>query len=236
MSPFRPLERSTLRSPAWFVPFDDYIKRIRNVGVAIQLDRRDNDTWSPLDISAVRTPSGAFAYPGLSPRGEPGSAEPRLHRARFTAAGYQPLYPADGQPFSADIVGVEFLVRPGNDTKTEPRLVRLLPAVTFPYPPGVRTVHGFVRRPGTDVPVANVLVQAQGTTFVEDVPWHERTLSDATGAFRLALRWEGEKATKDAVDETFRLRATERPDRVGELVVQLPRDAGRSQVIEISEQ
>ena len=82
---------------------------------------------------------------------------------------------------------------------------------------------------------ANVLVEAQGLTSGDAVPWHERTLSDATGAFRLALRWEGEKAANDA-DETFRLRATERPGSVGELVVLLPRDAGRSQVIEIREQ
>jgi hypothetical protein len=239
MSPFRPLERSTLYSPAWLVPFDEHNKRVRNAGVTVQLDRLVNDIWSPLDINAVRTPSGAFAYPRLGRQSEPGAAQ--RHRARFAAAGYQPLYPADDEPFSADIVGVEFLVQPYNDAnppqlETEPRLVRLLPDTTFPYAPGLRTVHGFVRRPGTSTPVANVLVEAQGQTFRDGVPWRERTLSDTTGAFRLALRWEGEKATSDAVEETFRLRATERPGRVGELVIRLPRDAGRSQVIEIREQ
>jgi hypothetical protein len=239
MSPFMPLERSTLHSPAWFVPFDDHNRRVRNAGVTIQLDRLDDEVWSPLDVKAVRTPSGAFVYPGLGRRGEPRTARPQRHRARFAAAGYQPLYPADDEPFSSDIVGVEFLVRPYNDTnppeqETEPRLVRLLPDATFPYPPGLRTVHGFVRRPDTGTPVANVLVEAQGQTSGDAVPWHERTLSGATGAFRLALRWEGEKAAND--EETFRLRATERPGSVGELVVLLPRDAGRSQVIEIREQ
>jgi hypothetical protein len=237
-----PLERSTLHSPAWFVPFDDHIKRVRNVGVVIELDRRDNDTWSPLDITAVRTPSGAFAYPGLGRRGDPLSAQPQLHRARFAVRGYQPLYPADGEPFSADLIGVEFLVQAYNDAKpptgkTQPRLVRLLPDATFPYPPGVRTVHGIVRRPDTKVPVANVLVEARGKTFRDEIDWHERTLTDAAGAFRLALRWEGEKAAKDAVEETFRVRATERPGRVAELVVRLPQDPGeKSLVIEISEQ
>jgi hypothetical protein len=236
-----PVEKSSLYSPAWFIPYDDHIKRVRSAGVTVELDRWADGIWVPLDVNVVRTPSGAFAYPGLGRRGEPWMSGPRRHRARFAAAGYQPLYPADDQPFSADVVGVEFQVQPYNDmnppaAQTMPRLVRLLPDVSFPYPPGARTVHGFVRRPGNGTPVANALVEARGETFHDRVPWHERTLSDATGAFRLALRWEGEKAKPEAVEETFRLRATERPDRAGELVVRLPQDAGRSQVIEISGQ
>ncbi|MBP2330407.1 hypothetical protein JOF56_010792 [Kibdelosporangium banguiense] len=225
MSPFMPLERSTLASPAWFVPFDDFTRRVRSAGVKIQLDRLDDDVWSPLDIEAIRTPSGCFAYPGL------GRPDGPRYRARFTATGYQPLYPADGEPFSADVIGVQFQVPPPA-VATQPRLVRLLPGVSFPYAPGIRTVHGFVRRPGTTTPVANALVEARGQTFHDRVPWLERTLTDPTGAFRLALRWDGERTD----EETFRLQATERPGRAGELVVRLPRDAGRSQVIEIPEQ
>ncbi|URM92842.1 hypothetical protein LUW75_00945 [Streptomyces sp. MRC013] len=56
------------------------------------------------------------------------------------------------------------------------------------------------------------------------------------GAFRLALRWEGEKTAEHAVEETFRLEATERPGRTGTLCVHLPREAERRHVIEIREE
>lgn len=241
MNAFLPLARSTTYSPAWFVPFDDYARRVRTVGVEIQLDRFEDGGWLPLDNRAVRTPSAAMAFPGLGRRSEPRTALPERHRARFAAPGYQPLYPADGEPFSAALTGVEFLVHPYDDTHppaetTSPRLVRLLPSVSFPYPPGLRTVHGVVLDASTWAPIANALVEARGQTSRDLAPWHERTLSDARGAFRLALRWEGEKAAENAVEETFRLQASERPGRTGELVVQLPQDTERPHVIEIREQ
>ncbi|MFE9065403.1 carboxypeptidase-like regulatory domain-containing protein [Streptomyces violaceusniger] len=240
MSRFVPLERSTLHSPVWFIPFDDYARRVHGAGVTVRLDRYEDGGWLPLDDMAVRTPSAAFAYPGLGRCAEPWAARPRRHRARFAAAGYQPLYPADGQPFSAALMGVEFLVYPYDDAHpppvvTEPRLVRLLPSVSFPYPPGLRTVHGAVVDAVTRAPVAGALVEARGRTSRDLTPWHERTLSDAAGAFRLALRWEGEKADEHAVEETFRLQATERPGRTGSLVVRLPQDIERRHVIEIRE-
>ncbi|MGW0880244.1 carboxypeptidase-like regulatory domain-containing protein [Streptomyces sp. NPDC002671] len=243
MSAFLPLARSTLYSPVWLVPFDDYARRVRAAGVDVRLERFDEASggWLPLDDRAVRTPSGSIAFPGLGRRAEPWAARPERHRARFAAAGYQPLYPADGQPFSAELVGVDFLVHPYDDTHppsvgASPRLVRLLPAVSFPYPPGTRTVHGVVLDAASRAPVANALVEARGRTGQDLTPWHERTLSDARGAFRLALRWEGEKAAEHAVEETFRLEATERPGRTGALFVHLPQDAERQHVIEIREQ
>ncbi|MEU0926823.1 carboxypeptidase-like regulatory domain-containing protein [Streptomyces malaysiensis] len=240
MSRFIPLERSTLYSPAWLIPYDDFARRVRAAGVSVQLDRYDDGEWLPLDDMAVRTPGAAFAYPGLGRCAEPWAARPRRHRARFAADGHQPLYPADGRPFSAALVGVEFLVHPYDDAHpptvvTEPRLVRLLPSVSFRYPPGLRTVHGAVVDAATGAPIPNALVEAGGHTSRDLTPWHERTLSDPAGAFRLALRWEGEKADEHAVEETFHLQATERPGRSGSLVVRLPQDTERRHVIEIRE-
>ncbi|WP_221352046.1 carboxypeptidase regulatory-like domain-containing protein [Streptomyces beigongshangae] len=242
MSPFLPLARSALYSPVWLVPYDDFARRVRSAGVEVRLERSDDEGgWVPLDDRAVRTPSGALAFPGLGRRAEPWTARPERHRVRFTAAGYRPLYPADGQPFSAGLTAVEFLVHPYDDTRppsaeASPRLVRLLPGVAFPYPPHVRTVHGAVLDATTGTPVANALVEAEGRTGQGLTTWHERTLSETTGVFRLALRWEGEKAAEEAVEETFRLRATERPGRAGSLTVRLPRDAEHPHVIEIREQ
>lgn len=243
MTAFLPLARSTLHSPVWLVPFDEHARRVRTVGVEVRLERFDDadGRWLPLDDRAVRTPSGAVAFPGLGRRAEPWAARPERHRVRLAAAGYQPLYPADGRPFSADLVGVEFPVYPYDDThppsvEAAPRLVRLLPGVAFPHPPGARTVRGAVLDATTGAPVANALVEARGRTNPDLVPWRERTLSDARGAFRLALRWEGERAAEHAREETFRLEATERPGRTGTLTVHLPQDAERQHVIEIREQ
>jgi len=233
MSRFMPLERSVLYSPAWFVPFDEYAQRVRSAGVTAYLDRRDEQGWVAQDTAAVRTPSAAITYPGLGRSGGPG---PQRYRVRFAAAGYQPLYPADGQPFSADIAGVEFVAYPyeGSQPPVEPRLVRLLPSVSFPYSPGLRTVYGVVLDATTRVPVANALVQARGSQ--DTVQWHERTLTDARGAFRLALRWAGEPVGGSSAEETFRLLATERPGRTGSLAVRLPAELDRRHVIEIVEQ
>jgi hypothetical protein len=232
MTGFMPIERSVLYSPAWFVPFDEHNQRVRATGVAASLDRLEEGVWLPEDIASVRTPSAAIIYPGLGRR-EP---EPRRYRARFSAPGYQPLYPADDEPFTVDAAGIEFLTYPYDETQppavpAEPRLVRLLPSVAFPYPPGVRAVHGVVVSAG--VPVANALVEARGTTDPDGVAWQERTLTDPRGFFRLALRWEGQP---EGTEQTFRLQATERPGRTGELVVRLPSDRDRQQVIEIAEQ
>jgi hypothetical protein len=238
MTRFVPLERSTLYSPAWFVPFDDYARRVRTFGVTVELDRWVAGDWVPQDVAAVRTPSAAFVYPGLGRRGDPASAEPDRYRARLAATGYQPLYPADDQLFSADLVGVEFVVHPYNDSRpptmlTEPRLVRMLPNVAFPYGLGIRTVYGVVVDATTHAPVANALVEARGTTTPDGVAWFERTLSDPRGAFRLSLRWEGQPVNGG---QQFTLTATERPDRTGSLDIQLPRDRDRRQVIEIVQQ
>lgn len=236
MTRFLPVERSVLFSPAWFVPFDEFVQRPRTSGVTVQLDRFDEarNLWLPQDIEAVRTPSAAIVFPGLGRR-EPA---PVGYRARFRAAGYLPLYPADAQPFAADAVGIEFVAVPYDETRppetlAEPRVVRLLPGGSFGYPPGARTVYGVVVDGETEVPVANALVSAEGMADQETVPWRERTLTDARGAFRLSLRWAGRR---ERDDEVFTLLATERPGRAGSLVIRLPADRGRRHVIEIVSQ
>ncbi|WP_052422935.1 hypothetical protein [Nonomuraea candida] len=240
MTRFYPVETSVLHSPAWFVPFDEFAQRVRAAGVATRLDRFDpaENAWTPQDTQAVRTPSAAIAYPELGRRRGPGAA-PERYRVRFEAIGYQALYPADGEPFDASVTGVEFLAPPYDDTRPpawpgEPRLVRLLPGVAFPYAPGVRTVHGVAIDAGTRAPVANALIEARGRTSRDGVAWLERTLTDPRGAFRLALRWEGERVTGPPAGQAFHLQATERPGRTGSLDIRLPAERDRRHVIEIS--
>ncbi|MEU8636541.1 carboxypeptidase regulatory-like domain-containing protein [Amycolatopsis sp. NPDC048633] len=239
MTHFHPVETSVLHSPAWFVPFDEFARRVRAADVDTRLDRFDPDEngWVPQDTPSIRTPSAAIAYPELGRRRAPG-AEPERFRVRFTVVGLAPLYPADGADFDAALAGVEFLARPYDDTTppgagSEPRLVRLLPGIAFPYGPGIRTVYGVVVDAVTRAPVANALVEASGTTIRDGVAWRERTLTDPDGAFRLALRWEGEPVIGPPPVQTFHLTATERPGRTGALEVRLPTERDRRHVIEI---
>jgi hypothetical protein len=210
--------------------------------VATVLDRFDLDegVWVPQDTQAIRTPSAAIAYPELGRRRGPG-AEPERFRVRFEAIGLAPLYPADGEPFDATVIGVEFFAYPYDDlnppaVQSEPRLVRLLPSVAFPYGPGIRTVYGVVVGATTQAPVANALVEARGTTVRNGIPWLERTLTDPLGRFRLALRWEGEPVDGPPPEQVFHLTATERPGRTGALDVRLPTERDVRHVIEIVEQ
>lgn len=242
MTRFHPVETSVLHSPAWFVPFDEFARRVRAADVATALDRFDpaGNAWVPQETPAVRTPSAAIAYPELGRRRAPG-AEPERFRVRFSAIGLAPLYPADGAAFDAALTGVEFVARPYDDAGppavgSEPRLVRLLPSVAFPYGPGVRTVYGVVVDAVTRAPVANALVEARGTTSRDGIAWLERTLTDPAGAFRLALRWEGGPVTGPPPGQVFPLTATERPGRTGALDVRLPTERNVRHVIEIVEQ
>jgi len=237
---FYPVETSVLFSSAWFVPFDEFAQRVRAAGVAAQLFRFDpaDDAWIPQETPAVRTPSAAITYPELARRRGPG-AEPERFLVRFSAVGYQALYPADDEPFDAAVQGIEFHAYPYDDTtppavEGQPRLVRLLPSTAFPYGAGVRTVYGVVVDGATQEPVANALVEARGTTSKDGVPWHERTLTDPFGTFRLALRWEGEPLGPPTA-QLFHLHAVQRPGRTGALDVRLPTDRNRRLVIAISD-
>ncbi|MEV6875390.1 carboxypeptidase regulatory-like domain-containing protein [Amycolatopsis sp. NPDC051128] len=241
MTRFHPVETSVLYSPAWFVPFDEFAQRARAADVVTALDRFDpgENAWVPQDTTAIRTPSAAIAYPELGRRRGPG-AEPERFRVRFAAIGLAPLYPADGADFDAAVAGVEFVAHPYDDVsppavRSEPRLVRLLPGVAFPYGPGIRTVYGVVVDAVTRAPVANALVEARGTTSRDGIAWLERTLTGQGGAFRLALRWEGELVTGPP-EQLFHLTATERPGRTGALDVRLPTGRDRRHVIEIVRQ
>ncbi|MEV6345877.1 hypothetical protein [Actinoplanes sp. NPDC051851] len=242
----RPLpdERRLLVSPAWLALVDDHRRQPYDTGpLAAHLERWDQRVWVPETARAVRTASGVVAYPGLGRRREPANAEPALYRVRLEAPGYRVLYTPDDQldRFTADETGREFLAYPYDDrtppeVSAVPETIRLLPGVAYGYTPGTRVIAGVVRRPGSGVPVANVLVASEGRTAEpDDAPWRERTLTDEAGAFRLALRWAGTPVAGDPPAEEFTVTATERPGRAGRLTLRLPDELGRVHVIEISE-
>lgn len=237
-----PDEQRLLVSPAWFVMVDDFRRQPYTTGLTATLEQWLQSVWVPTGIAPTVTPSGVVAYPGLGRTREPGQAQPQLYRTRFTVTGYQVLYVPDDQldSYSADVVAKEFLAYPYDDLHlpqipAEPEVVRLLPGVGFGYPPGTRVISGAVRRAGSGDPIANAYVVAEGSTDPEGLPWRERTLSDATGAFRLSLRWAGARPDPQSPTEVFTVTAVERPDRSGQLSIRLPDELGRIHVIEISD-
>ncbi|WPB88718.1 hypothetical protein [Streptomyces malaysiensis] len=71
MSRFIPLERSTLYSPAWLIPYDDFARRVRAAGVSVQLDRYDDGEWLPLDdMYTMWPPVHAPAFGALRRKAE----------------------------------------------------------------------------------------------------------------------------------------------------------------------
>lgn len=232
-------ERRAVYSPACLIPYDDFRRRPSTTGVRAELDRWDGAAWQPTVVPPVRTPSGSLIYPGLGRRSRPREADPQLYRSRLAAPGLLALYLAENGDFSADRVGVEFLAFPYDDEHppeilARPQVVRLLPGPAFDFPPGTRVVRGTVRRAGTGQPVANALVESRGQTVPDGADWYERALTGPDGAFRLSLRWQGEAPADRPSAETFRLTATESPDRTGALVIRLPDDRYRVNVVEIS--
>jgi hypothetical protein len=232
-------ERRAVYSPAWLIPYDDFRRRPSTDGLRVELDRWDGAAWTPADVAALRTPGGVIAYPGLGRRSWPAEPGPQLYRSRLAGPGLHALYLAENGDFYADRVGVEFLAFPYDDEHppeilAQPQLVRLLPGPSFGFPPGTRVVRGVVRRAETAQPVANALVESRGQAAPDGVDWYERALSGPDGAFRLSLRWPGEAPEDRPHEQTFRLTATESPDRTGALVIRLPDDLYRVHVVEIS--
>ena len=230
-------EQRSVYSPAWLLPYDEFRRRRTTEGVVALLDRWDGMAWRPTVVPPVVTPGGVLAYPGLGRRSWPFPPEPQLYRSRLAGIGTSALYLDRNGDFEADRVGLEFLAFPYDDDHppaalARPQLVRLLPGPAYPYPPGTRLIRGLVRRAGGGPTVPNALVECHGTTTPEGVAWSERALAGSDGSFRLALRWQGQVPGDASEPETFRLTATESPDRTGVLVIRLPDDLPRVHVVE----
>jgi hypothetical protein len=235
----RPLlagEQRSVTSPAWLIPFDDF-RRIRSAsGVTAALDIWDGVAWQPTNVVARRTPGGVIAYPGLNFRPWPFEPQPQLYRCRLAAPGRYPLLFTEDGEFQSGLVGAEFVAYPHDhdhppELPAEPLVVALLPGPAYPFPPGTRVVRGLVRDGSTGLPVVNALVQADGFTDPDVVPWTERALTGPGGAFAIALRFQG-VAGPDG--EAFNLTATESPDRTGALDIRLTDGPLDPVVVEIS--
>lgn len=223
-------ERSVRSSPAWFQVIDDVTGRPPMSPVRVSLEVLDGATWRPVDGAVAITAGGALVFPRLERRRLVAGVPARRYRVRVSSEWYRPLY-------RRLAMGVEFQTLPDSDETLPPGApppvtpqridLVLLPSVTYPYGTHVRTLRGQVVD-GTDGgrPVEDVMVSCR--TVIGGQPRLERTLTDARGAFALALRWVaiGGTATVIALDERTRLTST--------VNIAVPEDLRHSQLITIT--
>lgn len=212
-------ERSVEVFPVWFRLIDDVTGRAPITPVTVHLDIRDGTDWTQLDDRATITSAGMVTFLGMERRRPVAGLPSRRYRVRVEGDHYRPLYRQLAS-------GVEFQTVPKEESAPPPlpQDLVLLPSITYPLPPHVRTVRGLVRDQA-DSPVEDVIVSNRvqiGTTFRT-----ARTLTDERGAFTLALRWvrSGTTATVNAIDR--------RTQRLGTITVAVPTDLQHSNLITI---
>ena len=212
-----PTEDLRLFSPAGFILVDEFTGAPPIGPVEAALDVREGPgVWRVTARDAVITSSAVITYPGLG-RGEDLTQPARRYRVRLTSPIYQPLY-------ASALDGIEFDAPPYDDAHPPAVVTQattstvLLPGPNYPFAPFIPVIHGRVADLNGD-PVAGVLVQES---------LRERTLTDARGAYSLALRWvaAATPTTIDAIDQ--------RTGRSGLIVITLPAALNQSQVITIS--
>ena len=211
-----PQDNRLLYSPVGLLLVDDLTGRPPVGRVEATLELQDGAEWRIVDRAPTVTASGVLLYPGLG-RSTDVTQPPHHYRVSLEPALYRPLYRANAD-------GIEFDVPPYDDanppaTLTDrPTPAVLLPAAHYPFAPFIAVLRGLVQDAGGN-PVPDVLVQEA---------LRERTLTDARGAFSLALRWV------DPGTPTLITADDQRNSRAGSITVTLPGDLNQSQAITVS--
>ncbi|MBG0562851.1 carboxypeptidase-like regulatory domain-containing protein [Actinoplanes aureus] len=217
-------------SGGWFVLWDEFHRERYTGPIGVTLDRWAGDEWVPDESRPLITLGRVLTYPGLGRRRRPWTAPDTMYRIRVEAPGRRALYPRDRPEYETNFDATddarEFVV-PHYDDRTRPApgegpdILRLVPGVTFAYPPGTRVIRGVVRLPdGAGIPGA--LVVARTPKVADYGDWAERTLTDANGEFRLSLRWRGTVEEPDSPrpqPETFTVGAYRALGRSGTVEV-----------------
>jgi hypothetical protein len=209
-------ERRLLYSPIGLTLVDEFTGRGPLGRVRAFLDLRVSPgVWHATGIEPIQTPSNVLTWPGLGRSGDPVSAPTPRYRARLEADLYRPDYLAalDGLEFDAPLWDD---ATPPVPVTATPQPLFLLPAPSYDFPSWVRVLRGVVEDT-SGVAVPNALVQ-QATT--------ERTLTDASGAFALSLRWATGGLPVDATDV--------RTGRTGTHTLSLPADLRKNVTITIA--
>ncbi len=225
---FRPLpgERRASYSAAWFEPVDLVTGSLPGLPLRVLLDIQDGQGWVATGIRPTITLSGAIGYPALGRSADPATAAPRRYRARFEADAYL----AVGRAFQD---GEEFLASPFNDT-TPPAVaptrvtVGLAPAAGYPFPGDLPVLYGEVST-AVGEPVPDVLVSTTVGPPVLRTPQTAQTLTGPDGNFALPLRWAPAGPVITVAARDYR----HKPNRTGQLSVQLPGALGRNHKIVI---
>jgi hypothetical protein len=189
-----PGESWVLYSPIGLVLVDEFTTRapIGDVRATLELDD-GGGSFRVTDIEAVTTPSATLIYPGLERRHDASGAK-RTYRLTVDADYYFPRYQLT--PTIGTAQGIVFDAYPYNDTTppAQPPIyasLALLPAPNYPFESNYPVVRGLVVDAGGN-PVAGALVTIGST---------ERVITDARGAYSIALRWVTTMAQVSAQDD-----------------------------------
>lgn len=224
MMPFPLVEATELYTPIAVKLIDAVTGSAPLAPVKTFLELRDSaGAWIPQKRNPVPTPGGLLTFPGLGRRGHASGVSPEKYRLRFESDIYQPDYL--GKPLSLE--GIEFDSFPYNDD-TPPAVfatsvtdVVLHPSPRYPFLPSTPILRGFVVRQGTTNRVAAALVAEA---------LHDRTITDKTGEFALALR-QVKPNIATSIDVTDFLST---PNETGITVILLPAALGISHTIGIA--
>jgi hypothetical protein len=189
-----PGESWVMYSPIGLVLVDEFTTRapIGAVRPALAIDDGAG-SFRATGIDGVITPSATLIYPGLERRHDATGAA-RKYRITVDADFYLPRYqltPTIGTP-----QGIVFDAYPYNDTTAPAQpptyaTLALLPGPSYPFESIYPVVRGIVKD-GAGAAVAGALVTLGAT---------ERVMTDARGAFSIALRWVSMIAQITAQDD-----------------------------------
>lgn len=143
------------------------------------LERQAGTRWLPTDLTPVMTSGGIYAWPGLGRSSDPAALPLSRVRITITLDAQVPFYRVTDD-------ALEFDVPAWNDNHDPalspimPQTVLLAPGPAYPFSRNVRVLRGRVLDTGGQ-PVRDALLVADGL---------ERAITDASGAYSLALRWQ----------------------------------------------
>lgn len=213
------LERRMSASPIWIQLRDTFTGAVPRAPVDIRLERRIGTRWVPLDHRFRLSSGGDLAVIDLGRTREPALVGTFDVRVWVSAKGLV----TEPEPVEVTITAWP---PDAPNVPAGPTPCRLFPGPAYAFPPRTPVLSGtVVDAGGTGVKRAAVRVDETigGTTVTEEV----RT--DATGAFRLPVRWSAGATTVAA-----RKARPPQPPLTGSITVNVPADLSSIHQIVVS--
>jgi hypothetical protein len=176
-------EHRIAASPIWIRLRDTFTGRPPSGPLTIDLERRTGATWAPFDYRHQVSRQGDLAFVNLGRSHDPAAVGTFQVRVTVGCPGMI-AEAANGAP--ALTTSVTAWAPDAPSPPTQPDVLRFFPGPSYAFPAGVPLLAGRVVD-GAGVPLARVRVSSMAT--VQGALLTEEVRTDATGFFRLPLRW-----------------------------------------------